>query len=114
MALLEIFRLPHVVISRGPVAKAILSAKNCFALAALLLTGLVITISSFYSLVSLFMTAGHNNCVGCHPQDMAATPLPEVLRSLGVFTLVEISLMQTHRDRSRDSDQSESTNSAPL
>src|ERR1017187_1359602 len=39
------------LISTGPVVKAILSAKNCFALAALLLIDLVITISSFHSVV---------------------------------------------------------------
>src|ERR1022692_2184227 len=45
------------LISTGPVVKAILSAKNRFALAALVLIALLITISSFYGLVSVFMLA---------------------------------------------------------
>src|SRR5476649_1328295 len=45
------------LISTGHVVNAILSAKNCFALAALLLIALLIMISFFYGLVSVFMLA---------------------------------------------------------
>src|ERR1022692_1488943 len=63
--------------SMGPVVKAILSAKNCFALAALLLIVLVMTISSCYSWVSLFMlwfSLLHHNPAGitCRPATVYA------------------------------------------
>src|ERR1017187_3820301 len=49
------------LISTGPVVKAILSAKNCFALAALLLIDLVITISSFHSVVFELRSEEHTS-----------------------------------------------------
>src|ERR1035437_4200731 len=74
------------LISTGPVVKAILSAKNCFALAALLLIALGITIFYFYSLVSVFRLATLSVCRVKHHAVLFLEVLTNLRSSSGIFS----------------------------